>query len=244
MSKTRKPYTKEELIAELEQIEDFRFLYDNDIINYRGRSSPKNDRYTEIIAGWIIENIESLHQIAPIHRESSYYSKSHDELAKQIEGSWEKHIAKKIFCQEKLRGVGRFLDFETPLNDKRKDKAGEIDLLAFDEKKKVLRILELKHPNNDETMLRCVLEGYTYLKLVDEVKLIRDFNRDGNANIPEDTTIIACPLVFRHTTKGEDGYQYRELMEARPKLRKLMELLNVEPIYIEQVGEEYKVVQS
>ena len=68
------------------------------------------------------------------------------------------------------------------------------------------RILELKEPDSDETMLRCVLEGYTYMKTVNRSRLIEDFE------LPEDTKILACPLVF----KGKN--QWQEVQEERPNL--------------------------
>lgn len=79
------------------------------------------------------------------------------------------------------------------------DTAGKIDLLSYDGR--VLRILELKKPDSEETMLRCVLEGYTYMKTVDGEKLL------GEWKFPEDTTIKASPFVFRN------GAQHQEMME-------------------------------
>jgi hypothetical protein len=126
------------------------------------------------------------------------------------------------------------------LNDVQNGGAGEIDLLSFDKDKKILRILEMKHPNSNDTMLHCVLEAYTYLKQVDRQKLIRDFNHDKKTDIPEDTPIVACPFVFRHTLDGKDGYQYEEMQQDCPELKKLMELLEIKPLYIEEVEGQYR----
>ena len=78
-----------------------------------------------------------------------------------------------IFRQGFLSDVGRVIDYQTPLKNRRSDKAGKIDLLSYDGIS--VRILELKEPDSDETMLRCVLEGYTYMKTVDGKRLINDF---------------------------------------------------------------------
>lgn len=112
-----------------------------------------------------------------------------------------------------------------------KDDVGKIDLLAYNEKEKTLRILELKKSDSKETMLRCVLEAYTYLKIVDKTKLLKDFN------LPKDTIVKTCPFVFF------DGVQYKEIQEDRKYLKELMKNLDVELIYLKGEGGEYKVVK-
>ena len=72
-------------------------------------------------------------------------------------------------------------------------------------------------------MLRCVLEAYTYLKVVDKAKLLKDFG------LAEDTVIKACPFVFY----GKE--QYRE------HLKDLIEKLGIEVIYLEEKNEEYSI---
>lgn len=119
--------------------------------------------------------------------------------------------------------VGRIIDYQTPLKAKRSDEAGKIDLLAYDGTS--LHILELKKPDSEETMLRCVLEGYTYLKTVDAEKLLSDFM------LPPDTKVIASPLVFK------DGLQWAELSEDRPWLKQLMRFLESTPFAFDEHNE-------
>jgi len=95
----------------------------------------------------------------------------------------------------------------------------------------ILRILELKKADSDETMLRCVLEAYTYLRIVDKAKLLKDFD------LPEDTIVKACTFVFF------DGAQYKEIQKDRKYLKELMKKLDVEPIYLKGEGGEYKAVK-
>jgi hypothetical protein len=229
-------YTREEQIAKFEKVKDIRFFYKKKFLNNSGKTKDTNEFYSEIAAEWIIEHIDGFKQITPIHRNASYYTEGHDGKYRP-ESTSEKNIAKRIFQQGKqegIPGIGIILDYETPLNDELENSAGKIDLLAFDQKNNVLRILELKRPDNDESMLRCVLEAYSYSKLVDREKLIRNFNVDGNFSIPEGTPIVACPLVFRYNSNGEDGAQYNEMQEDRPKLRELMKLLEIKPLVIEE----------
>lgn len=234
-------YTRKDQIAKFEKVEDICFFYSEDFMTNRGFAMDTKEYFPEIAAEWVIKNLEKFQQIESKSRESSYFSQSHDGHSDRPEADSEKQLAIKMFNQEGgIPGAGVIVDYQTPLKNKQIDKFGEIDLLAYDADKKILRILELKIPDSKEPMLKCVLEAYTYLKLVDRVKLIRDLNlaRKGKRErfpiIPEDTPIVACPFVFRYTSTGEDGFQYKEMQEDHPNLKNLMELLEIKPLVIEE----------
>ena len=105
--------------------------------------------------------------------------------------------------------------------------SGKIDLISYDGN--ILRILELKKPDSKETMLRCVIEGYTYLKTVDTKKLLQDFN------LPMETDVAANPFVFA----GSNAYT--EMLEDRPKLKELINVLNCKPLFIKCDNEKFVV---
>ena len=222
-------YTEKELIAELETASaDMAVFYRQSCINYRGVTSDTNVHYTELICEFLLQNMEKLQQIPKITREASYKTKSHDGIPKTEDSNREEElIAMEMFRQSEIPGLGKILDYQTPLKNKRSDKAGKIDIMSYDGK--TLRILELKEPGSTETMLRCVLEGYTYLKTVDISKLLRDFS------LPENTEVIACPFVFL------DGEQRKELLAGRPMLEELMVALSSKPYYIRKEQEKYIV---
>ena len=233
-----KKYSKEEIIKKLEASKsEMGQFYSEDFLNYISETSDKEGDYTEIIAGWLLDNIELFNEIKLITREKSYKVKTHDGIIKNEESKREEEkIAMKLFDSSKNRGkvfdiIGKIIDYQTPLKNVRGDKAGKIDLLAYNENEKTLRILELKRPDSKETMLRCVLEAYTYLKVVDKDKLLKDFG------LPENTIVKACPFVFF------DGAQYKEIQEDRKYLKELMKNLDVEPIYLKGEGGEYKAVK-
>ena len=233
-----KKYSKEEIIKKLEASKsEMGQFYSEDFLNYISETSDKEGDYTEIIAGWLLDNIELFNEIKLITREKSYKVKTHDGIIKNEESKREEEkIAMKLFDSSKNRGkvfdiIGKIIDYQTPLKNVRGDKAGKIDLLAYNENEKTLRILELKRPDSKETMLRCVLEAYTYLKVVDKDKLLKDFG------LPENTIVKACPFVFF------DGAQYKEIQEGRKHLKELMKNLDVEPIYLKGEGGEYKAVK-
>jgi len=237
-----KKYSKEEIIKKLEESKsEMRQFYSENFLNYISETSDKEGDYTEIIAEWLLNNIKLFDEIKPITREKNYKVKTHDGKIKNEKSNREEEIiAMKLFELSQNQGkvfdiIGKIIDYQTPLKNIRADKAGKIDLLAYNEEEKILRILELKRPNSDETMLRCVLEAYTYLKVVDKVKLLKDFG------LPEDTEIKACAFVFY------DGKQHKEMKEIkdnRKNLGKLIGKLGIEVIYLKEENGEYSVVKE
>ena len=238
-------YSKDEIIKKLEvaKSEMWKF-YSQDFVNYRGKTSDKErDYYTEIIAEWLLDNIELFNDIKMISRENSYKVDTHDGKIKNEKSEREEEIiAMKLFDSSQNQGkvfdiIGKIIDYQTPLKNVRGDKAGKIDLLAYNEKEnpKTLRILELKKLDSKETMLRCVLEAYTYLKVVDKDKLLKDFG------LPENTKIKACPFVFY----GKEQYkEMQEIKDNRKNLGKLIEKLGIEVIYLKEENGEYSVVKE
>ena len=237
-----KKYSKEEIIKKLEESKsEMGQFYSENFLNYISETSDKEGDYTEIIAEWLLNNIKLFDEIKPITREKNYKVKTHDGKIKNEKSNREEEIiAMKLFELSQNQGkvfdiIGKIIDYQTPLKNVRADKAGKIDLLAYNEEEKILRILELKRPNSDETMLRCVLEAYTYLKVVDKVKLLKDFG------LPEDTEIKACAFVFY------DGKQHKEMKEIkdnRKNLGKLIGKLGIEVIYLKEENGEYSVVKE
>ena len=229
-----KKYSKNEI---LEEIQDMGNFYKRKVVNYRGTTSDSKEYYTEVVAEWILKNIYLFDYIKPITREKSYKADSHDGKNKDNDSNREEEkIAMKLFDLSQNQGkvfeiIGKIIDYQTPLKNIRTDKAGKIDLLAYNEEEKILRILELKRPDSKETMLRCVLEAYTYLKVVDKDKLLKDFG------LPEDTEIKACAFVFY------DGKQRKEMKDDREKLEELIEKLDIEVIYLKEENGEYSVVK-
>ena len=234
-----KKYSKEEIIKKLEESKSkMGQFYNENFLKYIGETSDEEGYYTEIIAGWLLDNIELFNNIKMISRKSNYKVKTHDGIIKN-EGSKreEEKIAMKLFELSQNQGkvfdiIGKIIDYQTPLKDIQTDKAGKIDLLAYNEEEKILRILELKRPDSKETMLRCVLEAYTYLKVVDKAKLLKDFG------LPENTKIKACPFVFY----GKK--QYKEMQQDRKHLKDLIKELGIEVIYLKEENGEYSVIEK
>lgn len=234
-----KVYSKDEIIKMIEEAKsDMKNFYKKEFVNYSGKTSDTKEYYTEIIAEWLLDNFYLFDTIKMISRESSYNVKTHDGKIKDEKSNREEEkIAMELFDISQKEGknfyiIGKILDYQTPLKNKQGDEAGKIDLLAYnkDSNTGILRILELKKADSDETMLRCVLEAYTYLKIVDKTKLLKDFS------LPEKTIVKACPFVFF------EGEQYKEMQEgSREHLEELITKLDVEIIYLKEEKGEYSI---
>ena len=235
-----KVYSKDEIIKMMEEAKsDMKNFYKKEFVNYSGETSDTKEYYTEIIAEWLLDNFYLFDTIKMISRESSYKVKTHDGKIKDENSNREEEkIAMELFDYSQNKGItfdiiGKIIDYQTPLKNVQKDDVGKIDLLAYnkDSNTGILRILELKKANSDETMLRCVLEAYTYLKIVDKTKLLKDFG------LPEKTIVKACPFVFF------EGEQYKEMQEGREHLEELITKLDVEIIYLKEKNGEYEVIK-
>ena len=225
-------YTRNDILEQCKAtFQSISTFYKQPFINYRGKTDDTDEYYTEVAAEFLCGHItEFTNGIDAITRESNYKISSHDGVIKDPDsGRDEEIIAMKMYGKE-YDFVGKIIDYQTPLKNTRSDEAGKIDLLAFDGK--TLRILELKKPDSIETMLRCVLEGYTYLKTVNVSKLLADFN------LPGSTIVRACPFVFKN------GEQYQEILGQRPHLKRLMDLLCSKPYYISEINGKFFVTEE
>jgi len=229
-------YSKNEILEMIENAKfDIRSFYKQDFVNYAGKTKDSKEYYTEIIAEWLLSHVDLFNKIKLINREGSYRIESHDgKIINQESNRAEEKIAMKLFDYSQNKGeifdkIGKIIDYQIPLKNIQTDDAGKIDLLAYNEDTDTLRILELKKSDSKETMLKCLLEVYTYLKIVNKVKLLKDFG------LPKDTIVKASPLVFF------EGMQYKEMQEDRKNLKKLMEKMEIEPVYLIEENGKYKV---
>lgn len=229
-------YTRSEIRAQCkEAFENKSAFYKMDFVNYRGKTTDTKEYYTEVVAEFLCERISDyVNGIKCISRKSSYKTEGHDGVYDPGSNRKEEKTAMQFFVQSREQGafdlIGTIEDYQTPLKSTAEDDAGKIDILSFDGH--IMRILELKKPDSKETMLRCVLEGFTYLKTADCGKLISDFGYD-----PTNVVVKASPFVFY------GGAQHKEMSQSRPHLRKLMDLVDSKPFYIIK-NEKFVVVEG
>ncbi len=227
-------YTREYIVDNCKkEFKNISTFYQADVINYRGTTSDTGELFNEIVAEFVLNNFDVfVSGIKQIYREKTYRTASHTGEKIPNDRRMEEKIAVEMFNMSQdgknFDYIGKIIDYQTPLKNIAKDEAGKIDLLAYDGQ--TLRILELKKPESDETMLRCVLEGFTYMQTIkDKTKILFDFD------LPKDTEIVACPFVFYNSE------QYKEMQENRPYLKELMRKLNSKPYYIKN---DYSIVEG
>ena len=223
-------YAKKDIISMCEiASKDMKSFYKQNFVNYSGQAKEK-EYYTEIIAEWILNNLNKFEEIKQIERHNSY-NRNHAGENKVKTSRVEEWTAKQLFKQIDGGVLGTIIDYQTPLKNSQKDEGvGKIDLLSKNTTNKCVYILELKKEESDETMLRTVLEAYTYLKQVSKDKLYKDFE------IESDYELLAAPLVY------ENSRPYKEYKDSERKfLHLLMKKMNIRPFFLE---EEIKYVVS
>ena len=217
-------------------LEQPHLFYREDFINYTGRCTDTDEYYTEVIAEFVCDHIDVfLQDIPQITRQATYKTPTHKGVFDPNSKRKEEITAMMMFnyCVKDdghYDFIGKIIDYQTPLKNTKTDEAGKIDLLAYDGS--CLRLLELKKPATNETMLRCVMEGYTYLETVDRKKLLDNFE------LPPETNVVACPFVFAGSGP------HLEMLEDRPHLKQLMALLNSKPYYIRQENGFFTVTEE
>ena len=211
-------------------------FYKASIINYKGhvtgKSKVNNTRYSEVIAdtlvskGYIKTWLE-LESLRPNHFDTGHnHSESVDINKLQISNRKEEILAKLLFYQRDVKDLGYIFDYQTPLKADRSDSYGKIDLLGYNSKDKCYSIIELKYrpSGSEETLLRCVLEAYTYYKLFDlnqiesaqdhngitELRALKDYKHTKNAELVVLFDEKAC-------TKNDGGYKTNLMLRLNPK---------------------------
>ncbi|MDR0929936.1 MAG: hypothetical protein LBM74_09555 [Oscillospiraceae bacterium] len=202
------------------------------------KQDPNSDESAKKYAQELLNRWAELDEIKHIERKEGYKRSSHDGKPTSPntgDEKCEKEVAKDLFrlCngeQERLfLPLGKFIDYETPLGTSRNNTYGDIDLLAYNEETSTYTIVELKRKDNKESLLRAVVEAFTYSKRVWFDKLVEDFGLSAKGPIQK------AVLVF----KGEKQHdQYKN----QPTVRALMEKLGVELFVISKAGkDDYRI---
>ena len=183
-------------------------FYKAPIVNYKGyvngRTQKIKNRYSEIIAKTLVSDDfvkewSKLKPVRPNHFDTGHnHSESVDINKLQISNRKEEILAKLLFYQREVKDLGYIFDYQTPLKETRNDSYGKIDLLGYNNADECYSVIELKYrpSGSDETLLRCILEAYTYYKLLDLNQIKSDVGHGGIKNLKE------LPK-YKHTDKAE-----------------------------------------
>lgn len=176
-------------------------FYKAPIVNYKGYINGSKNLYSEIIAKTLVsedlvKEWDKLKPVRPNHFDTDH-TPTQNELS--ITNRKEEILAKLLFYQGEVKDLGYIFDYQTPLKAARSDSYGKIDLLGYNTDDKYYSVIELKYrpSGSDETLLRCVLEAYTYYKLLDLKQIKSDVDHAGIKALKKELP------KYKHTDKSE-----------------------------------------
>jgi hypothetical protein len=170
---------------------DSHLFYKSAFLNYSGNTKDTQKTYTEVIADELAINYDRISQPLSIPIRKKSFNSDHNGIANvksrlQKFGGLkycEKLLAIALYNSGQMYCLGKILDYEVPLKEKQKPyNLGKIDLVSVDDITQSVKLIELKIKKvrgTDETLLRAVLEIYTYCKLImnskSQDKFVKDF---------------------------------------------------------------------
>ena len=183
-------------------------FYKAPIVNYKGyvKGAIQEDknRYSEVISSTLLsKNLlkawKELTHVRPNHFDTRHDHSESVEM-EQLQGTNRKEeiLAKLLFYQCEVDGLGYIFDYQTPLKATKNDSYGKIDLLGYNKADECYSVIELKYrpSGSDETLLRCILEAYTYYKLLDLKQIKADVAHEGINNLKKLSE-------YKHTNEAE-----------------------------------------
>lgn len=206
-------------------------FYKSDIVNYKGHVTGSKDLYSEVIAKTLIndnfiKDWLNLIPARPEHFKINHPNTDENVDALKITNRKEEILAKLLFYQGNIDGLGYIFDYQTPLKASRNDSYGKIDLLGYNVDDKCYSVIELKYrpSGSEETLLRCVLEAYTYYKLLDLDQIVFTDSHEGisvlrNLKGYKHTKNAELVVLFdeKACTKNDGGYKTNLMLRLNPK---------------------------
>lgn len=191
-------------------------FYKSAIVNYKGKVTGSKDLYSEVIAETLIKDnfIKdwlNLIPVRPEHFKINHPNTDENVDALKITNRKEEILAKLLFYQGNVDGLGYIFDYQTPLKATQNDSYGKIDLLGYNTDDKCYSVIELKYrpSGSEETLLRCVLEAYTYYRLLDIKQINSAVGHDGIQKLKrlpryEHTNEAELVVLFDEKSCAED----------------------------------------
>lgn len=164
-------------------------FYTDRMLNYEGTTADTKIIVSEVIADELNKNYAQLSKIGKntLIRRSKPFNCGHKGIAnvrnrinKFGELTYnEKCLAIALFNSEQSYCLGKIFDYEVPIKETKNDKYGKVDLVSTHDPSHSIKLIELKikSERRGETLLRAILEIYTYYKLISGSydKFIRDY---------------------------------------------------------------------
>jgi len=230
--KMGKRYLKEETIKALEcALENVNTLYKSGCINWRSITSDSKEYCTEVISRELLkeENFVLLEKIDQIKRINYNVDATHNGQHKGDTNRTEEIFAIQLKLEklEKLGKLGKFIEYQVPLKKKQKDGAGKIDLVTYANKNKTVYIVELKYICNKETLLRAILEIWTYYIQLNKVNFLNSFELMKQNKVEDIRKAVLLSV-------GCNAYKEAKELSKRPELKQLAKALDVDIFLLEE----------
>ena len=212
-------------------------FYKTPIVNYKGyvkgATQEDKNRYSEVISSILLSKdfLKAWKELAPVR--SNHFDTKHAPSEsvdmEQLQGTNRKEeiLAKLLFYQREVSGLGYIFDYQTPLKATRNDSYGKIDLLGYNKGDECYSVIELKYrpAGSEETLLRCILEAYTYYRLMDLKQIKSDVGHAGIKELKKlpkykHTGKAELVILFdeKSRTKEDGGKDLNLMLRVKPKL--------------------------
>ena len=221
-----KQYLEEEIIKDLERaLGNVDTLYKSKCINRKGKTLDSKEYYTEVISKELLKKeklvlLEKIEQINRVKYNVDTHDGKHDGDTNRAEEIFAIHLK-----GEKLKKLGLVIDYQVPLKEKRSDDAGKIDLITSTNKS--VYIVELKYIDNKETLLRAILEIWTYYKQLNKVNFLKSFKLPKQIKIEDIRKAVLLSVDC-------NAYNEAKELSKRPKLKQLAKALGVDIFLFEE----------
>lgn len=211
-------------------------FYKAPIVNYKGyvkgKGQADKNRYSEVISSALLSKnlLKTWKQLEPVR--ANHFDTDHTPFEKvemdklQNTNRKEEILAKLLFYQGNIEGLGYIFDYQTPLKLAQNDSYGKIDLLGYNANDKCYSVIELKYrpSGSEETLLRCILEAYTYYKLLDLKQIKSDVDHAGikalKKELPKYKHIDKAELVIlfdeKSCTRADGGAETNLMLRIVP----------------------------
>ena len=214
-------------------------LYTDGIIKGKSSMLDKNGKQivvTDYIAKKLLET-DLLEKIKPVEMpvDKTYIVESHTgKVTTEHKSSnrEEERTAMDLFRLYKYDEQSKtgyfFADYQTPIcrstqvKEDESQHIGKIDLIYVSRYEEMIYLTEFKRFDNEESLLRCVTEIYTYYKQVDKLRLAKEVSKRCGIEFIADYKVVPAVLVYEGQLQH---LQFRSSLFTN--VQKLMQKLGV-----------------
>jgi len=233
-------FNKKEILDSLnESMKNISTLYISKSINRKGKIiDSKSEYYTEIVSNELLKRLSEFDKIDRVSIKSPYIIKNHGSYFNAHYLNRRKENFATLIYGKEYEGLGKIIDYKIPIKEPL-SKIGivKIDLLSYHVESSTLYLINLKLGNSKDTLLKSIIEIYTYWLTIDIVKLKKDiidycpFINELKINVEKLEIINIKPAVMAISTfeNGCNPFKENKEMEIgkRPILKELSNKLGV-----------------